>query len=420
MSFGWLIVLILIEFFFFTVVVLYKRLYLRPIVMYVAFLFLYPIVSSLIFYLNLNFLYEWVPYYPQEIYVKALKISIASMLPLCFIPVFMKKSTVTASFKPTVGFGIIKNIFFLIFGLYFVFVLINFNTLFLGWYGTIKAGAFFKLLTLLDYLFYSAFVYRMAYLPSQKFSKAEYGALGFYALVKIGSGGRMFLLVFVLAYLVHFVKQNGDKVLSLSKFIPVSLFTIFGLGFIVSIRERTFDVAKSFYSLSLEFLNCYISALKTASLSEDFIGTNYTFFLDPILSFIPSGIFDRENFYFFRFLDSIGGYYAYSPIGGQYLPHQIFLIHPSYVFVFIYFLVLAILLYHMDRMTFSSNRFIKYNYVYSLLIFLQSLFLVFSVRHYFFAHVKHFLIVIVFGVLINIGLNLITRGTGRKPSNRIL
>lgn len=399
---------------------MWKKLYVRPIVIYILFLFPYPLVPSIVFYLDLSVLYPWVPSFSEEVYMKALLISLVALFPLSLLPYFMQKAITKAVFLPNSSFKLVKQVFLVIFSLYMLFVLVNFKGFFINHYGDIKTGIFFKIITLFDYFLYSAFVYRLAYLPAQKLSRAELASLGFYSLVKIASGGRMFLVTFILAYAVHYVKQKGENIISLVKLIPLAFLMIFSLGFVVSIRERTFNIAKSFYSLSLEYMNCYISALKSSSLKEDFIDTHYTFFLDPILSFIPSGIFNRENFYFFKFLDSIGGYYAYSPVGGQYLPHQVFLINPSFIFVFIYFFIYAIILFVIDRMTFGSNKYVRNNYVYSLLIFLQSIFLIFSVRHYFFVHIKHLLMVVVFGLLVNLIINLLLKGTGRNESNRIM
>lgn len=368
-----------------------KNIIFRPVIIYGFSMFLYPIVSNLIYIYDLLFLYPWHPLYDEVDYVKAIEISICALLPINFVPFFIHRQTDSIRISGRLTHFFLIHILFriVLIGILF-YALFNYRQFFQTAYNELEI---FSIITLFDYVLFSVLLIWQSFFPQQKFNNLDKFLFGLYILLKVVSGGRMFLVVFVLLFGVKFIQRSGFRLNSLKLFLLGAPLAVIALGSIVVIRDRTMNFLLSFYQLSIEYVNATFSSLKVAQISDN-IGMNLGMLVDPLISLVPSSILSREYFTFFKFINLHGGAEEMAPIGGSYLPHQVFLIIPSLVWMVFYFALWSAFLVLIDRIIFTKKGIVS-GYKYAILLGCQSLLLVFSVRHYFFVHLKTLLIVLI-------------------------
>lgn len=378
-------------FFIFLIKSLQKNLLFRPVIVYGLILYLYPLVSNGIFYWNFLFLYPWHPTYSEIDYIKSIEISIYSLLPITALPFILRRQVESLDIKGSLGFFFIikytyRFILFVIFG----YALLNLDQFFARSYGEQQI---FGIITFFDYLLFSIVLAWRGFYPHVRFSKIDILLFSVYVLLKILSGGRMFLVVFGLLLSVDYIRKHGLRLNSYKVLFIGVPSAVLALGSVVVIRERTGNFLSSFYGLSIEYVNASFSSLKIASISDK-IGYNWGMLLDPIISLIPSNILSRDYFCYFEFIDKFGGFWEFAPVGGLYLPHQIYLICPSFFWQVFYFSVWTVFLYFADNIIFIRKGIVS-GYKYTFYLGSQSLLLIFSVRHFFFVHIKTFFLVLI-------------------------
>lgn len=381
--------LLLALFFLYLFTSLRKNLLFRPVIFYGFTLFLYPIISNGLYVYDLVGLYPWHPSYHELDYIISIQISLVSLVPITFIPFFIKRQYSSLLSKGSLtNFFIVRLLFRIFMIVLFAYAIINVNQFLIVEYGDLDV---FSFITLFDYIIFSILLFWQGFFPQEKFKKIDILFLVGYALIKVVSGGRMFLVVVILLLAINYMRRNGYKLSSWKLLVLGIPLGALALGSVVIIRERSTDFLLSFYSLSIEYVNASFSSLKVASIADQ-LSTNFGMLIDPVLSLIPSNFLPRDFFSYFRLVDGFGGVEEMAPIGGLYLPHQVFLICPSLFWQFLYFTIWAGFLIHIDRKVFSQNTILS-GYKIAFYMGCQSLLLVFSVRHFYFVHIKTILII---------------------------
>ncbi|MGE9761910.1 hypothetical protein [Pseudomonas sp. PDM20] len=202
--------------------------------------------------------------------------------------------------------------------------------------------------------------------PVEKLAKEKYFKIiiATYIIIKILTGSRLLLVVLGLSF--FYTSENFKrKKLNQSRAILLgiailAMFTAFNL--VRSPDSR--NIAKATMNFSYEFLFASISALNSVELSgkpdtPDFFET----LGDSIKSIVPSLIMGGANektstLNYESWKSKIGGFQRISPVGGYYLPGQVYLTTSSLLSVFAYFLGLGSLLKLAERKIKSNTKLI--------------------------------------------------------------
>jgi hypothetical protein len=391
---------------------------LRPSVVYTLILLLYPILTLFIEVSGLLDSYWWFPRYNGQVYVEYAEIALFATAPLFAMSLFLgelpkKGKIVLSTFEMH---GAERYLLWFSAFLLVIFVVFNFRNIFIGdYYHFAKETSGYAILTALDYAFYFSMLLWLT--SERKISSMEKWIFIFYFIVKFMSGGRMFLVVCGLAAWVHYsaIKRPGKKIIRKAIFfIPMIIMV---MAITVVVRDRSYDFNKAAWSLSQEYINSSISALNISSLGLQTANSHPMMLLDPFLSLVPSSLLDRDSFENTKVIaNEFGGNDSFAPAGGMYLPHMIYLIFPSKWFVMFYYAGITTMLFLVERSLFST-RDVKINlYKYISSIGILSIFLVFSIRHYFFVHVKTLLIILIIN-LFSIAAALLCSFLLRKSGN---
>lgn len=225
------------QFVLFLIVSLKKNLIFRPVIFYGFTLFLYPIISNGLYVYDLVFLYPWHPSYNQSDYLLSIKISLASLTPISIMPFFLKKQTEKFLIKGSLdNFFIVRSIFRIVMVILFLYALSNFKQFVMVEYNDLEI---FGLITLFDYLIFSILLFWQGFFPHEKFRKIDIVLLAGYFLLKLMSGGRMFLVVVALLLAINFIRKYGFKLNSLKLLLFGLPIAALVLGGVVVIRERS-------------------------------------------------------------------------------------------------------------------------------------------------------------------------------------
>jgi hypothetical protein len=173
-----------------------------------------------------------------------------------------------------------------------------------------------------------------------------------YFVFKARIGGRWAMadVTFLLFWRYYIERKTGWIDKAYVKFFCM-LAAVFILGLIALKREGRLEVYYDTGSyltplvmLSKEFINCSFSLLYSVYYISRDAGPPLIWPLfDPVISLLPSFMFPgREDLFFFKnWFKAIGGLRNFSPMGGTFLPGQIYLFTGSLVAVGIFFFLLA-------------------------------------------------------------------------------
>jgi hypothetical protein len=368
----------------------------RPSFIYCMVMMMYPMVTLLIEALHLHILYPWVPVYKDADYVRFCEVSLAAIVPLYVVAFFSSKRLypLESIQVRSIGLnGFEKRFLTFAFLVYFAYVATHLGEIFGASYREFQVSGGMKALAAMDYLVFFALLLRLP-LISHDFSKFEKSMLLIYFAVKLFTGGRMFMVTIGLALLLFYIAKNRPSAKRVRGLLRLSPLVVLLMGLAVYFREKNANLLMMGYSLSQEYVNSTMGALKVAQLSLSSEREQHLdMLLDPLLSMIPSTIYERSNFAYFAYIDEkFGGWQNYNPIGGSYLPNEVFLVYPNLSFVFVYFALMAVTLYFLEKQLFSVKVIKMTSLGLSIRIAMLSIFLVFSVRHYFYVHIKHIFI----------------------------
>ncbi|MDD2775818.1 MAG: hypothetical protein PHU06_07675 [Gallionella sp.] len=368
----------------------------RPTFIYCLVMMLYPIVTLGMDVLKLHLLYPWVKTYADVDYVRFAQISLAAIMPLYLLAFFSSKGLQRLECMQVKSIflnGFERQFLIFVFVIYFAYAAVNAKQILFGGYAEFQAAGGHKSLAAMDYLIFFALLLRLPVITLD-FSKAEKVLMLLYFGFKLVSGGRMFMVTIGMAMLLVYMAKHRPTPQRVRKMLLFSPLVAVLMGLAVLFREKSSNFLMAGFSLSQEYINSTMGALKVAHNSVTGEGEEHLdMLLDPILSMIPSVVYERSNFAYFAYIEErFGGWQGYNPIGGSYLPHEVFLIYPNLLFVFAYFTAMAVILYFVEKQLFSSSIVKMSSLGFSIRIALLSIFLVFSVRHYFYVHVKHLFI----------------------------
>ena len=86
-----------------------KNLLIRPVIIYGLILYIYPLISNMVYYFDLIWLYPWHPLYSENDYLKAIEISLCSLIPITTLPFIIRKQDKSIQIIGSLGsFVIIK------------------------------------------------------------------------------------------------------------------------------------------------------------------------------------------------------------------------------------------------------------------------------------------------------------------------
>jgi len=348
-----------------------------PLIIYGVMISFYPLFTFMYYEVwGVDLLPKIFPNFSRETVLNFYIISFVAIIGLLIPEIFLGKKY---NFVPIdYEFNFIKNsysvfssITFFISILMLFFVLYNKN-IFLDQYiyQAIRSSGFDKsivgilsLYTTLEVLYLMFFFFSFL-LGNNKLNVKSILVLSLlvFALIKVMIGSRLMLVPIILLWLFLSNKNLKFSTTNLKKKIILgSLIPIFILFNIFRDRERQTTIFEGILNFSFEYVFASISALY----SIDFVENNlyedsYMMFLDGFLAVIPSFMLGGANFKyelmsFTNWVDGIGGYLYISPVGGYYLPGQIYLASQSILGVFLFFLLLGVMLIYFEKKLFLSK-----------------------------------------------------------------
>jgi hypothetical protein len=174
------------------------------------------------------------------------------------------------------------------------------------------------------------------------------------------------MVVYFFLIFWRYYSQHGIKIVEKWTFRLGGLVGgLFLMGAISGYRERNIDLlaalTENYYAIIFEFGNCIYSSL--TSVEEILNGTGPPVFwglLDPIIGLIPTFLIPgkKELITFHTWIENLpGGYDEIAPVGGFFLPGNLYLVTGgSLIGVFIYFSLFSILLILAYRYLFQVGK----------------------------------------------------------------
>jgi hypothetical protein len=242
--------------------------------------------------------------------------------------------------------------------------------LFIDAYYFSTAGVFnaelWMFIAYMDYLVLCLTIIYLVYNPKWHKSISFWSSVGLYTLFHVMIGARTQIVVHFLVIFWRYYTQHGIKIAEKWTFKLGGLVVGLALmGTIVSYRERNIDfmaaLTEGYYKIIYEFSNCVVSSVASA---EEILNGNgppvFWGLLDPIIGLIPTFLIPgkKELLTFHTWLENLsGGYEAISPMGGFFLPGNLYLVTGgSLIGVFIYFTLFSILMIRAYRYLFQVGK----------------------------------------------------------------
>lgn len=165
-----------------------------------------------------------------------------------------------------------------------------------------------------------------------------------YLGVKVAIGSRIMFVVYIISF-VFWLQARG----SIKGYRNITVVGLFLLLFLLMAfnmaRNPDNGIAEAVADFGKEFVFASISALYSIGYANEANTPNlFSVISDSLISVVPSiflgGGGEKSNLLSYEiWKDSIGGYTKISPIGGYYLPGQVYLFTDSIIFVFLFFFV---------------------------------------------------------------------------------
>ena len=334
---------------------------LEPITIYSLWISIYPIIT-LFYYKTLeNPLWYVIPDFSKNEIEKYTQISAAATLGLIAAN-FNQKKEKNITIKRIMNTSYLIKIAVIIITISYIYIYTN-KEIFLNnyIYQEIRASNWdpkianaINTLTALEIFFICCLQFFMAtnsYEVTQRKHKAWIYLLTIvYLIFKLIIGSRILFVVLALS-LLYWTKKQTLKI-KRSKFLALSLFAILLFIAFNGIRNSENSFIESSADLSKEFIFASVSALYSVEYAATPESPNLiTITSDSLISLIPSallpdGTSKTSLLNYEKWKEYIGGYRNISPIGGYFLPGQIFLVTNSLIAVFLFFYIYGKLLIH--------------------------------------------------------------------------
>lgn len=181
-----------------------------------------------------------------------------------------------------------------------------------------------------------------------------------YFAIKIAIGSRILFVIFLLS--IFYAQLARTVVFKRRHFVMTAIFAIPLFVLFNYIRNPDGALLGALLDLGKEFVFASISALYSIDYAiEPTSPSLLQMVSDSVIAVVPSVFFGgasvKEQYLIYEvWKESIGGYTQISPIGGYYLPGQVFLGSNSLLVVFMFFFLYSRLLVKGERLLYTSGN----------------------------------------------------------------